>query len=309
MIVDLPGTSTSAVNHQLLQLRESGGAVALGRVLNLVICIDEADAEAAIRSANEASRAHPCRVIVLAVGSPRGSSRLDAQIRLGGDAGASEVLVLRSHGELVKHQDSLVTPLLLPDSPVVVWWPGVPPADPAAHPVGSMAQRRITDVANAKRPRQGLAKLAAGHRPGDTDLAWTRLTRWRSLLAAVVDQPPYEPVKNVVVIGASDSPSSDLLGAWLGRRLGCPVTIRRSGTGSGVVAVELRRKGSVVALRREAGSSVGTLSVTGTPDRTVALARRSDADCLTEELRRLDPDDVYAEVLAGCSKTVEEPAG
>ena len=301
MIVDLPGTSTSAVNAELLELRDSGGAVALGRVLNLVICLGRSDAEAAIRSANVASRDHPCRVLVLAGGSGRGASRLDAQIRVGGDAGASEVIVLRSSGELVKHQDSLVTPLLLPDSPVVVWWPGAPPADPGAEAPGLIAQRRITDAAAAGRPRQALARLAATHRPGDTDLSWTRLTRWRSLLAAVLDQPPFDPVTSAVVIGASDSPSTELLGAWLRQRLDVPVTMRRTGTGSGVVGVELKRPGSVVALRREAGASVGTLSLTGAPDRTVALARRSDAECLTEELRRLDPDEVFAEALAGCA--------
>lgn len=300
MIVDLPGTSTSQVNQQLVDLRESGGAVALGRVLNLIININESDAEPAIQAANAASRDHPCRVLVLAGGSARGSSRLDAQIRLGGDAGASEVIVLRSFGELVRHQDSLVTPLLLPDSPVVAWWPDAPPVDPGAEPVGFIAQRRITDVATARRPRQALARLAAAHRPGDTDLSWTRITRWRSLLAAVLDQGPAEPVKSVVVIGAPDSPSAELLGAWLGDRLGCPVTRRRTGSGTGVVGVELKRPGFVVSLTREADTSVGTLSVTGTVDRTVALARRSDAECLSEELRRLDPDEVYAEALGLC---------
>ena len=34
------------------------------------------------------------------------------------------------------------------------------------------------------------------------------------------------------------------------------------------------------------------------PDRQVALPRRGLRDCLAEELRRLDADDVYAEVLS-----------
>lgn len=37
MIIDLPSTTTSQVNKKLVELRESGGAVALGRVLTLVI--------------------------------------------------------------------------------------------------------------------------------------------------------------------------------------------------------------------------------------------------------------------------------
>ena len=39
-------------------------------------------------------------MIVLARGQRRAAARLDAQIRVGGDAGASEVVVLRGYGEL-----------------------------------------------------------------------------------------------------------------------------------------------------------------------------------------------------------------
>ena len=39
----------------------------------------------------------------------------------------SEVIVLRLYGQLAAHADSVVTPLLLPDAPVVVWWPGQAP--------------------------------------------------------------------------------------------------------------------------------------------------------------------------------------
>ena len=37
MIVDLPDTTTSALSKALVKIREEGGAVALGRVLTLVI--------------------------------------------------------------------------------------------------------------------------------------------------------------------------------------------------------------------------------------------------------------------------------
>jgi glucose-6-phosphate dehydrogenase assembly protein OpcA len=41
-----------------------------------------------------------------------------------------------------------------------------------------------------------------------------------------------------------------------------------------------------------------TLSRPGQPDRHVALHRRDAGELLTEELRRLDPDEVYGEALA-----------
>ena len=66
MIVDLPSTTTSAVNRKLVDLRDKGGAVALGRVLTLVIVTDDgAQAEEAIEAANAASREHPCRVLAV----------------------------------------------------------------------------------------------------------------------------------------------------------------------------------------------------------------------------------------------------
>ncbi len=136
MIVDLPGTTTAAINQKLVDLREGGGTIALGRVLTLVIVTGEHDAEDAIDAANSASHEHPCRVIVVVQGTTRGADRLDAQIRVGGDAGASEVLVLRLYGQLALHGDSVVMPLMLPDSPVVAWWPGEPPAVPAKDPIG-----------------------------------------------------------------------------------------------------------------------------------------------------------------------------
>ena len=65
MIVDLPNTTTSRISKALVRIREEGGAVALGRVLTLVISTELGHEEAAIEAANDASREHPMRVIVL----------------------------------------------------------------------------------------------------------------------------------------------------------------------------------------------------------------------------------------------------
>jgi glucose-6-phosphate dehydrogenase assembly protein OpcA len=297
VIIDMPATTTSAVNSKLVHLRETGGAVALGRVMTLVLVTDDVDADEAIEAANDASREHPCRVIALARSNKRGTSRLDAQIRVGGDAGASEVIVLRLYGPLVDHGDSVVVPLLLPDTPVVDWWPGTAPEKPADDPIGQMAQRRITDASSSKNPSRALAERASNYCPGDTDLAWTRITRWRALLAAALDQPPYEPVTRATVSGGSDSPSTDLLAAWLGHRLRCDVVRKKTAAGTGMVGVVLDRTSGPVSLQRPDGS-VATLTQPGQPERRIAMPRRSDVDCLLEELRRLDPDELYAEALA-----------
>ncbi|GAB3675476.1 glucose-6-phosphate dehydrogenase assembly protein OpcA [Angustibacter aerolatus] len=296
MIVDLPGTTTAAVARELVDLRDAGGAIALGRVLTLVVVSDEAGAEEAIDAANEASREHPCRVIAVVQGDRRGDDRLDAQLRVGGDAGASEVIVLCLHGRLTKHGASTVTPLLLPDSPVVAWWPSNPPKVPSQDPIGRMAQRRITDAATARNPRRALADRRDGYAAGDTDLAWTRVTKWRGLLAAALDQPPYESVEQATVTGASDSASTDLLAAWLGDRLGCTLVRGRDGAGSGLHSVRLHRSGGSIDLVRSDGS-VAVLVAPGQPDRRIPLPRRPLAECLAEELRRLDPDETYERTL------------
>jgi hypothetical protein len=97
VIVDLPSTTTADIAKRLVRLRADTGSMALSRVLTLLVVVDEGDADAAIETANDASRQHPCRIIVVVTGNRRGAARLDGQIRVGGDAGASEVVVLR-HG-------------------------------------------------------------------------------------------------------------------------------------------------------------------------------------------------------------------
>ena len=297
MIVDLPSTTTSKVNHALVEIRERGGAVALGRVLTLVIVTDDsAQVEESIAAANEASREHPCRVLVVARGAKRAATRLDAQIRVGGDAGASEVLVLRLYGPLADHGDSVVVPLLLPDCPVVTWWPDAAPAVPAQDPLGALAQRRITDAAAARHPIKALDARRSSYADGDTDLAWARLTPWRALLAAALDLPPYDKVDAATVTGAADNPSTDLLAGWLRSRLGIPVRREATEPGGGVSSAVLERRCGPVELIRPHGR-VGTLRQPGQPERRVALKRRTVRECLAEELRRLDPDETYQQAL------------
>jgi glucose-6-phosphate dehydrogenase assembly protein OpcA len=297
VIVDLPSTTTSAVNHALIDIQERAGAVAIGRVLNLVIVTDDSDhVEQSIEAANEASKEHPCRVLVVARGLKRAGTRLDAQIRVGGDAGASEVLVLRLYGPLADHGDSVVMPLLLADSPVVAWWPGAAPAIPAEDPIGKLAQRRITDAAAAAHPIRALESRRISYVDGDTDLAWARITPWRALLAAALDLPPYEAVEAVTVTGAADNPSADLLAGWLRSRLHVPVRRRTSPPGGGISSAVLERRSGPVELVRPDGK-VGTLRQPGQPDRRMPLRRRPVRECLAEELRRLDPDEIYQAAL------------
>ena len=294
MIVDLPSSTVSAVNKKLVDLRESGGVLALGRVLTLVIVTDDGGAiERAIEAGNSASREHPCRVIVLARGQRRAAARLDAQIRVGGDAGASEVVVLRGYGPLAAEDAgaAMVMPLLLPDAPVVAWWPGEAPAVPSEDAIGKLAARRITDALSAKNPVKAFEQRRANHAAGDTDLAWTRLTHWRALLAAALDQHP-EKVTSASVTAERISPSADLLVAWLSDRLKVDVD-RGNSRGPGITEVVLRTKSGDISINRADGK-LAQFASPNQPDRPVALKRRAVPELLAEELRRLDEDNTYA---------------
>ncbi|WP_430866821.1 glucose-6-phosphate dehydrogenase assembly protein OpcA [Demequina aurantiaca] len=295
MIITLPKTTTGEINGQIVQLRKEGGVVTLGRVMTLVIDATGADADFAIDTANVASREHPCRIIVIA---PQDSDddRLDADIRVGGDAGASEVIVLRPSGEQINHADTLVTPLLLPDAPIVAWWPAAVPPHVSATGLGKMAQRRITDTKGEASPGDTLCKLSANYRDGDTDLAWTRVTRWRALLAAALEQVSDQRVTKARIHGDTNSASILLLGAWLQLTLGCEIELSYDDKLAGVQHIVLETPSGEIGIARPDGHNA-TLTQPGQPDHVIALPARTLGDCLAEELRRLDADLVYGDVV------------
>jgi len=264
-------------------------------VLTLIVVTDESNHYDALKSADAVSREHPSRVIGVIQRAARGASRVDAEVKIGaGNAGQS--ILLRMSGEVAQHAESVVLPLLVPDSPVVVWWPAKAPDDPAADPIGSLAQRRITDSANVPRSKAtALQTQAANYASGNTDLAWTRLTPWRALLAAALDQFTGK-VRSVQVEAERVNPSADLLAAWLKSRLKVDAN-RTTSKGPGITAVRMGTVAGDIVIHRPDGR-LAQFSIPGQPDRPVALKRRETAELLAEELRRLDPDDIYAQTIA-----------
>lgn len=299
VIIDVLDTSTTAVNKKLDELREQAGVVTMGRVGTLIIKSDnDTMVEESIEAANAASHEHPSRVLVVTAGNADATeARLDAQVRVGGDAGAGEVVVLRLSGPLADHAESVVIPFLLPDIPVVAWWPDVAPAVPAQDPVGQLAIRRITDATNSDDPLAAIRGRLQGYTAGDTDLAWARITYWRALLTSAVDQKPHEEIESALVSGLRAEPALDVLAGWLASRIDGPV--RRV---VGDLKVELERKTETITLSRPQEGTTATLSRTGRPDALVPLARRETRECLAEDMRRLDPDEIYFAALEGIDK-------
>jgi glucose-6-phosphate dehydrogenase assembly protein OpcA len=290
-MIDLIDTNSSGIAAEFLRARRRAGSPAMGMVMTMVIVVEEDGADEAMSVARKAAREHPARLLGVVLGSGRGAARVDAEVGIGSGMSGERALI-RLSGEVTKHPESVVLPLLLPDSPVVVWWPGKAPHDPAADPLGSLGTRRITDAASVPTAKaRAMLSQCQTYQPGNTDLAWTRITGWRALLAAALDQYPGK-VLSAAVSAEKISPSADLLSAWLTDRLRVPVS-RTSSQGPGITRVQLDTKQGPVSLSRYDGK-LASLSSPGQPDRPVALKRRELPELLSEELRRLDPDDVYA---------------
>lgn len=331
MRIKLAYTSSAKVAARLLELRESGGSSALGRVLTLVVVVPSpADVEEALAATTAASLEHPCRVIVVtgscaartdaagasaemadaaapaeSADAPCEDPRLDAEIRVGRGAGASDIVVLHGRGD-VGGPETLIAPLLLPDSPIVVWWPTEPPKAPSQDPLGRLAHRRITDSRGTQNPIERLKELAQQHVPGDSDLSWSGVTIWRSLVVLAAGEPPVTPITSVDIYGSANHPAGRLIGAWLGVQMGVPVRMHVNPESATVNRVVLHREGGAVEIDRPVGSAVAVLRRPGVPDVSLSLPRRTTADCLMEELRRLDVDAVYAKVITDGLELVEE---
>jgi glucose-6-phosphate dehydrogenase assembly protein OpcA len=302
-MIALWDTSGNDVVKALSAERRNAGGVASGLALTLVGSVDERRVREAETAAATAAAAHPCRLILvvrsnLSASSSRYSeSRLDAEIVVGGRLGPAEAVVLRMHGRLARHAESVVIPLLAPDVPTVTWWHDVPPERIATDPLGVLAERRITDVAQTADPAAALRERAEDYAPGDTDLSWTRTTPWRSLLAGALDTGGHE-VASITVTADPADPTALLLAGWLQTRLGLVPTMRP--VESGIRAVSLRmRNGSELAI--ESTNGTATLRRTGLPDRAVPVQLRELGDQLAEELRRLGADPIYGSALETCT--------
>jgi glucose-6-phosphate dehydrogenase assembly protein OpcA len=219
--------------------------------------------------------------------------RLDAEVLLGGRLGPGEAVVMRMYGRLALHAESVTLPLLAPDAPVVTWWHGAPPDRISYDPLGVNADRRITDVGRADDRVGALRQRAVDFAPGDTDLAWTRLTGWRAALASALDGQHDTPTSSTVY-GDETDPSALLLAGWLSARLGFYVPVTKSGEDIDKVTIGFA-DGAKFTADADGGRLI--LQREGQPDSIAPFPDRSLGELLAEELRRLDDDEIYAQSL------------
>ncbi len=212
---------------------------------------------------------------------------------------------MRMYGRLGRHAESVVVPLLAADVPVVTWWHVVPPQRLATDALAVIADRRITDCSMAEDPLAALRARAEDYAPGDTDLAWTRSTPWRATLTSTLDSAVGwrdEPLRLLGgrIEGDPGDATAALLAGWLSARCGCAISVvggtHATGPGGvGGVTLQLDQHQEVRIEAAHRGSVVITQPFG--PRSNVALPDRNLGDLLGEELRRLDPDEVYCEAL------------
>lgn len=227
---------------QLWMTGQAGGHSTMqAYVLNLIVfagaTVDSSDAQsvAAIVGAR-----HPSRTIILHTddGETRLRAWISAQCEYLGAAehGGSEQIVLEAAGDGVRQLPGTIIPLLIPEVPVVLWWPGEGlfnhPIFPAMMDASDQLIVDSSAFGDSLTILGRLHGLATEEYPGVAlrDLVWARLTPWRELTAQFFDAPSSRPyldgIHRVQVTYAQHAagqynPEQALLYvSWLASRLG-----------------------------------------------------------------------------------------
>ena len=242
---------------------EKQQAVTRTCVLNLIVVTGGGRAaEHATETIARLTERHPNRAFVISAAPHARKDVLDAWVQThcqmpspGRPQVCGEQISILARGAAVDRVAGTLLPLLVPDVPVMLWWPrGEPAGDPRFLKFADIVDRVIVDSATFAAPEAGLARMAALLDPdpptsaagagarGDydggpsgtgaaiSDLSWSRLTPWRELTAQFFDAPSLAPhlaeITRVVVDyearagKAADRSQALLLVGWLAARLG-----------------------------------------------------------------------------------------
>jgi glucose-6-phosphate dehydrogenase assembly protein OpcA len=256
------GIDLQKIRALLYQAREQAGLPAeTVCVLNLLaVHFSTAAYERSKASLEGASTLHPARLISLIAEPKLSPEQVIARVstvRPKGSANALEHIVLTAQGGAVRHLESAVTGLLVPEVPLAVVWGGRPEGDLLRH-VAESADRVIID--SGTRPVQALADVAALLARGAPlgDLAWARIYPWQALAADVLDLPRLREHRGKVVAArvtaaGEPGPEAALLAGWFQSRVRQARVELSAGPSSGGDVVELRFEAppAVFTLRRE----------------------------------------------------------
>ncbi|MBA2700709.1 MAG: glucose-6-phosphate dehydrogenase assembly protein OpcA, partial [Chloroflexi bacterium] len=175
-------------------------------VMNLVVVARRPElAERGAATIQALTGRHPSRTIVVQSADPDGPSWIDARLeahcvlpREDAPETCAETIHLTVGGEAGRHLAAVVTPLIIHDLPVTVWWPGEPPfTSRTASDLLAGADRLVIDGSSWS--GDGLARLAEmaalvdSTRLAVSDFALVRQSRWREAIASIFDDPDFLP--------------------------------------------------------------------------------------------------------------------
>jgi len=310
---------------------EHAAAEARASVLNLVaVARTSAEQTKVAETLRRLSVHHPSRTLILLAQHKRTSLKLDATVSaqsslVSGHRISVEQVLLHAHGLVAEHLASTIAPLLIPDLPVMLWWPGRPEFESRLfNELTDLCDRLIVDtdvldpgdfpalVDVARRRRR---RCAIG------DFNWARLMPWRELAAQFFDPAPMRPwlaAMNGVTVwsgGQGSTTQARLLAGWARSRLAAAgVEVRTSlheveGEAPGVAGMTLfsqtdGRTAQFTIAREPAGLletevHLGEQEYSG---QTVRLAPKDEAALLAMELVIPGHDRVYEEALAAASR-------
>jgi glucose-6-phosphate dehydrogenase assembly protein OpcA len=297
---------------------ESGHGVLRACTMTLVVVAEESEDAAALGETLAALMPeHPARSIVIRLhgaGERALSERVYAQCWMPfgqrRQICCEQVEIVASDGALAD-LPSVVLPLAVADLPMILWCRSARVLDmPEFRELAAMATRLVVDsqsFPNTDAALRWLTHAVAEGKPPIGDLAWTRLTRWREMLAQV-----FENRQNLARLGTtarvrvSDgepvSTHAVYFAAWakdalesLGAQVS--VTLARESAAfvelaSGDFAVRLERQGPCLAIRLD-----GAEQCTSLPTPTDYLVMR-------EELGIAGRDAVFEKTLASAARLV-----
>jgi len=211
---------------------------------------------------------------------------------------------------------SMAASLLLPDLPVFLMWVAPPDFErPVFRSLRPLATRLVTDSTRFPETLDRLGALIAQDREVVTDLAWTKITGWREVVAAIFDDPEHRDALgqlervSIDYVGGSDA-QARLLGGWLVASTGVDAVaktkpVERADMRAGSLThVEIECGGQLYTVDRPR-EGMAVIDAPGRATRHVALRVPPTPILVGEELEFLTNDHAFHAALAA----IAEPGG
>ncbi len=204
---------------------ETHGAVLRACAMTLVVVTESEDQLEFGETLAALMPHHPSRTLVvrLSAAEPEISARVFAQCWMpfgGRQQICCEQIEIRAPHKALRDVAAVIVPLVAADLPVVVWAREASLLDLPDFPsMARVAQRVVSDSSRGGSVESFRRLRVGGH--AVADLAWTRITRWRELLAQVFENPRYLaelPAVGEVEIqhtGETIPPAARYLAAWI----------------------------------------------------------------------------------------------